>query len=114
MNNWLMALARAPVADDRVRDELEKNASWLISVISWIPENKETTQFVESFSLIELLFDAALDALQRESSVMAKSARDLLIGWAFMRAISLSAGPASATGRHRPGVAGDGDPAPRR
>lgn len=55
----------------------------MISVISWIPENKETTQFVESFSLIELLFDAALGALQRESSVVAKSARDLLIGWAF-------------------------------
>jgi hypothetical protein len=79
----LTALARAPVADDHARGELEKNASWLISVISWIPENKETTQFVESFSLIELLFDAALDALQRESSVVAKSARDLLIGWAF-------------------------------
>lgn len=79
----LTALARAPVADDHARDELEKNASWLISVISWIPENKEATQFVESFSLIELLLEAALDALQRESSVVAKSARDLLIGWAF-------------------------------
>jgi hypothetical protein len=48
-----------------------------------IPENKETTQFVESFSMIELLFEAALDALERESSLVLKSARDLLIGWAF-------------------------------
>jgi hypothetical protein len=79
----LTALARAPIADGHTRSELEKNASWLISVISWIPENKETTQFVESFSMIELLFEAALDALERESSLVLKSARDLLIGWAF-------------------------------
>jgi hypothetical protein len=79
----LTALARAPIADDHARSELEKNASWLISVISWIPENRETIQFVESFSMIELLFEAALDAMERESSLVLKSARDLLIGWAF-------------------------------
>jgi hypothetical protein len=77
----LTALARAPIADDHARSELEKNANWLISVISWIPEDKESTQFVESFSMVELLFEAALDAL--ESSLVSKKTRDLLIGWAF-------------------------------
>jgi hypothetical protein len=33
--------------------------------------------------MIELLFEAALDALERESSVVLKSAHDLLVGWAF-------------------------------
>jgi hypothetical protein len=79
----LVALARAPIVDDHARGALEKNASWLISVISWIPEDKETTGFVESFSMIELLFEAALDALERECSLVLNSARDLLIGWAF-------------------------------
>ncbi|SIO26110.1 hypothetical protein SAMN05443247_03241 [Bradyrhizobium erythrophlei] len=77
----LTALARAPIVDDHMRDELEKNANWLISVISWIPEDKESTQFVESFSMIELLFEAARDAI--DSPLVLKSTRDLLIGWAF-------------------------------
>jgi hypothetical protein len=79
----LLALARAPSADDHTRPKLEKNASWLISVISWIPEDKETTQFVENFSMTELLFETALDALERESSLVLKSGSNLLIEWAF-------------------------------
>jgi hypothetical protein len=79
----LLALARAPIADKYTRTALEKNASWLISVISWIPEDKEATQFVEAFSIIELLFEATLDAIQRESTLVTKSGSDLLIGWAF-------------------------------
>jgi hypothetical protein len=79
----LVAVARAPVADDHTRAKLEKNASWLLSVISWIPEDRETTRFVENFSMIELLFEAALDALERESLLVLKSGRNLLIEWAF-------------------------------
>jgi hypothetical protein len=67
LTKLLVALARAPAADDYTREQLEKNAIWLISVISWIPEDKATTQFVENFSMTELLFEAALDALERES-----------------------------------------------
>jgi hypothetical protein len=77
----LGALARAPVADDHMRKQLERNASWLISVISWIPEDKEAMQFVESFSMTELLFEAALDAM--ENPLVLESARDLLLDWAF-------------------------------
>jgi hypothetical protein len=79
----LLALARAPIADEYARTALEKNANWLISVISWIPENKEATQFIEAFAIIELLFETTLDAIQRESTLVTKSGSNLLIGWAF-------------------------------
>ena len=83
VSKLLVALARAPAADDYTREHLERNAISLISVISWIPEDKETTQFVETFSLTELLFGAALGAQERESTDFSERARELLIEWAF-------------------------------
>lgn len=83
MTKLLSALARAPAADDYTREKLEKNAVWLISIISWIPEDKETAQFVENFSMTELLFETTLDAIARESIPVSERARVLLIEWAF-------------------------------
>ncbi|WP_145927619.1 DUF2254 domain-containing protein [Bradyrhizobium neotropicale] len=79
----LIAIARTPACNDNTRADLDKNASWLISVVSWIPEEIEATRFVENFSITELLFEVALDAAERESGVVLKSTRDLLMQWAF-------------------------------
>lgn len=79
----LTAVAQAPASDDQTREEIEKHAGWLISVISWIPEDKATTAFVENFSTTQLLFEAAIDALLRNSEFVAESARSVLIGWTF-------------------------------
>jgi hypothetical protein len=88
----LVALSKAPAADDYVAENLEKHAVWLISVISWIPEDKETIQFVETFSLPELIFEAALDAIQHESFPALERCRDLLMGWGFKAAAHTSRG----------------------
>jgi len=79
----LDAVAEAPAADDHTTDELEKDAISLISVLSWIPDDKDMASFVENFSFTELLFDAALDATSRGSYELAATARRLLISWAF-------------------------------
>jgi hypothetical protein len=79
----LAALSQAPVADDHIGKELEKHASWLISVLSWIPDDKDVISFVETFSITELIFEAALDALASGSDEVAAATRRLLMSWSF-------------------------------
>jgi hypothetical protein len=82
----LTAVAKARVTDDHYRDEIEKHASWLISVLSWIPEDRESTGFVEGFSPTRLMFEAAFDAFHRNSERVAESARRVLVDWTFKAA----------------------------
>lgn len=79
----LVGLSKAPATDDHTRDELEKNAIWLMSVISWIPEDKEAISFVQNFSVTELMFETAIDAANRDSFPVLECCRDLLVDWAF-------------------------------
>jgi hypothetical protein len=88
----LVALSKAPAADDYVAENLERHAVGLISVVSWMPEDKEAIQFVETFSVPELIFETALDAIQRESSPVLERCRELLIGWGFKAAAHMSRG----------------------
>ncbi|MEA2840780.1 MAG: hypothetical protein QOF41_2110 [Methylobacteriaceae bacterium] len=79
----LVAVAKASVTNDHDRRELEKHASWLISVISWIPGDKESIAFVEHFSTTQLLFEVALETASRQSEEVAERARFVLLDWTF-------------------------------
>jgi hypothetical protein len=79
----LLAVSNAGACDDHHKDELRKNARWLICVLSWIPEGQESTAFIENFQIKELLFEAALDAFRRECNEVADSVEKLLLVWAF-------------------------------
>lgn len=79
----LTAVSGAPATNDHVKGELQKHARWLISVLSWIPDDTDTISFVENFGLTELLFEAALDAQSRNSFEVSASTRKLLVSWAF-------------------------------
>jgi hypothetical protein len=83
MTKLLVAASEAPATPDYTKDELQKHANWLISVLSWIPDDKDTVNFIENFAFTEILFEAALDALSSESHEIAASTRNLLISWAF-------------------------------
>jgi hypothetical protein len=79
----LDAVAYAPVTDNSTRESIEKHATWLLSVISWIPEQKETILFVENFSMTDTLFELARDTLLRNNGVVAERAREILVDWVF-------------------------------
>lgn len=79
----LTAVAQAHVAEEYAQSEIEKHATWLISVLSWIPDDLESTAFVEGFSATQLMFEAAFDALHRSSEQVAECARRILIDWTF-------------------------------
>lgn len=80
----LLALARAPAARDESRSELEHAALGLVAAWSWVPTDEETVGFVESFRVVEYLFEVAIEAHMRGCPETARSIRDLVLQWGFM------------------------------
>ena len=79
----LIALSNAPACPEYATDKLRKSAKWLIYVLSWIPDDKDSTSFVENYQLTETLFETALDAQLRGSSEFCAEVRKLQLEWAF-------------------------------
>lgn len=79
----LLALSNAPACSDHTQGKLRKNAYWLISVLSWVPDEKEAVAFVENYQFTEALFKAAIDAQNRGCDEVAGQVRRLLLSWAF-------------------------------
>jgi hypothetical protein len=79
----LVALSNAPACDEGSKSELQRNASWLISNLSFVPDDKESVSAVAKYKLHETLFDAAMIGHQQESGEYMEAARDCLLGWAF-------------------------------
>ena len=46
----LTAVSKAEVTDDHTGEEIEKHADWLLSVLSWIPDDGDSVGFVKIFS----------------------------------------------------------------
>ena len=79
----LVALSNAPACDEGSKRKLQRNASWLISNLSFVPDDKESVSAVAKYKLHETLFDAAMKGHQRESGEYMEAACDCLLGWAF-------------------------------
>lgn len=79
----LVVASTARAASDHERTELIRNAKWLIFVLDWLPDDKETVAFVENFQFIEQLFDVALKMHVREEDEIAEAARDILLRWSL-------------------------------
>lgn len=79
----LLALSNAPACPEYLVDNLRKHASWLTHVLSWIPDDKDSTSFIEGYQLTETLFESAIDAYDRGCFELAVDIRKLLSQWAF-------------------------------
>lgn len=89
----LMVISNAVACDDRVKEELQKHALWIISTLSWIPKDKDTVAFVECYQLTETLFAAAMDGDRRECPNISKNMQGYIVDWGFK------------AGRHQIGMA---------
>jgi hypothetical protein len=78
----LLAVSNAPACSVHARDELRRHARWLISVLSSVPDDRETIRFVESFRMTDILFEAATDARNRDCEDISADIGDLLLSWA--------------------------------
>ena len=79
----LLAVSNAGACDKNTREKLQKHALWLISTLSFIPDDKESVAFIESFNMTETLFDVALDAQKSDCTECAEQARKMLLNWGF-------------------------------
>jgi hypothetical protein len=77
----LAQISKAPAADSHTAKEIEKNASWLLSVLSWIPNDREAVEFAQNYGVTDQLFDVAIGAEGLGSAELAATARKLLLDW---------------------------------
>jgi hypothetical protein len=83
MTKLLLAISNVPACDDRTRDELQKHALSLISILSSVPDDEGAVRHVENFSMTEMLFDVALDTIDRNAAYLSTTVSNLLLSWAF-------------------------------
>lgn len=79
----LLAVSNAPACPANNHHELQKHARWLIATLNWIPSDKESVAFVESFQMTETLFKAAIDARNRGCDEIANEIWKSLLSWTF-------------------------------
>ena len=79
----LLAVSNAPACKDYYQEELRKHALWLISTLSWVPDDKKSVAFIENYRMTEVLFESALDGYYRECEEFAETVQKLLMDWAF-------------------------------
>ncbi|WP_321337403.1 hypothetical protein [Breoghania sp.] len=79
----LVVASTAPASSDHDRDELIRNATWLISVLDWLPDDKESVTFVENFQVVDQLFKLTLKMHVWDQQEIAEATRDILLRWSF-------------------------------
>ncbi len=79
----LVAASAAPATSDHYSTELKRNAKWLIFVLDWIPDEKETVAFVENLQFVEQIFEFALTMHVRGEDDIAQAAGDVLLRWSL-------------------------------
>lgn len=77
----LLAVSNAAACDDYCRQELRKYARSLILTLSRVPDDQDTVMFLENFQMTEILFEAAIDAHNRDCEEVAKDVRSMLLTW---------------------------------
>ena len=79
----LLAVSSVPACNDRSREKIRRHALWLISTLTWIPDDEETVRFVETFEMTETLLRAAMDARARDCDEIANEIGKILLSWTF-------------------------------
>ena len=82
ISELLNALSSVPACPEHLTEKLRGHAIWLVSTLSWLPDDRNSVTFAENYSLTERLFDAALDGYQRDCVEFYECCKELLIAWA--------------------------------
>jgi|TARA_R100000049_G_scaffold4346_1_gene9876 hypothetical protein len=78
----LNALSNAPACTQHLKENLREHAIWLVSTLSWLPDDGNSVTFIENYSLTENLFEAASEGYRRDCLEFYESCKRLLIAWA--------------------------------
>ncbi|MDC7787342.1 hypothetical protein PQJ75_13655 [Rhodoplanes sp. TEM] len=79
----LITASNAAACNNYYKSELQCSAVRLVSVLSWIPTEKETVSFVETFRMTEIFFEAAADAHRLGCTEVFACSQRMLLSWMF-------------------------------
>jgi hypothetical protein len=79
----LVFISQAPATNTHIKEELQNHGRWLISALSFIPDDENTIAFIENFDVTELLFEVARDTMRFGGDEVSQTPRNLLLFWAF-------------------------------
>ncbi len=77
----LMALADAPACSEHTSKELKRHAAWLISGLTFIPDNAEAVSFHQNYSMTETMFEAAENAMAYDDHDIQETTQNMLFDW---------------------------------
>ena len=83
ISELLLALSNAPACSEHDSERLRRHAVWLVSTLSWIPDDREAVGFVENHAFTESLFESALNGRQRECAEFYECCKEILLAWAL-------------------------------
>ncbi|WOD12354.1 hypothetical protein RPW65_05725 [Pseudomonas sp. NyZ704] len=82
ISELLNTLSHSPACSDHLREKLRRHAVWLISTLTWVPDDREAVSFVENYSLTESFFEAAVSGRKRDCEEFYECCKEHLIAWA--------------------------------
>ncbi len=83
VTGMLIFVSNAGFCDKHIKNELREHAVWLISILSFVPDDIDNVKFIENFRMTETLFEAALEAYHCDCPDIAEKIADLLVAWMF-------------------------------
>jgi hypothetical protein len=85
VSRTLMAVSTSESCRPHTAESLQKNARNMVSILSWIPDDKESVDFIGNYRLEEELFQIAEAAIGYSCADVFDAAERVLIQWAFGR-----------------------------
>lgn len=82
----LLRVADAPVTPNNEKSGLVRNANWLISTLSWVPDEAEAVRFADGQQLPSVLINYAVQVAFTDQERVQETTTQLLAGWAFKAA----------------------------
>lgn len=79
----LVILPNAPACGDFQKNEFHEQAKFMVGVFYAIPDDVESVHMADNYSLIEMVFEAAMEALTRDAEEVGEHVLEFLISWAF-------------------------------
>ncbi len=79
----LLAIANSPACDANTANDLRKHALWLVSTLSFVPDDKEIIGYLESYGMTEVVFEASLDSANKNCVDIEAETQKLFQDWIF-------------------------------
>ena len=83
MAQGLLAVSKSRVCDSHTESRLQMHASAMMSILTWVPDDRESVRLAENNKLTDVIFEVGMYARQRGCERMSREIANILLLWAF-------------------------------